>query len=156
MTAALLAPVVAAMRPRVVPVRVEYTPPREDRAAPWQVAALVAWQLGGPGATVRRLHRAAERLARAIPSHPATLADAKRRAETILDAIADLPAPDRLPVVFAVIRELLCDVEEALELDQVCAEGARHHRVTTTPAQREIVARIVAADTAPAPHGDAP
>lgn len=116
---------------------------------PWQVAALVAWQLGGPGATVRRLHRAAERLARTIPSHPATLAEAKRRAERVLDAVADLDGPDRLPVVFRVLRDLLDDVAEAQELDEVLADGARHHKVATlTEAQREHAARIRAEATA--------
>ena len=140
-TASILA---ALPRPRTALARVDHTPARTERAAPWQVAALVAWQLGGPGATVRRMHRAAERLARTIPSHPATLADAKARAERVLDAIEVLPAGSRLAVVFEVIRSLLDDVEEAMELDAVVADGARHHRVATTAEHRETAARIVA------------
>lgn len=136
------------MSARTLVAEVLHTPPRHP-VRPWQVAALVAWQLGGPGATVRRLHRAAERLARTIPSHPATLSEARRRAELVLDGVAALDGPDRLPVVFRVLRDLLDDVEEAQELDEVIAGGASHHKVAAlTAAQREHAARILAGATA--------
>jgi hypothetical protein len=137
----------AAAPRRIVVAEVLHTPPRHP-VRPWQVAALVAWQLGGPGATVRRLRRAAERLARTIPSHPATLAEAKRRAEAVLDAVAALDGPDRLPVVFRVLRDLLDDVAEAQELDEAIAGGAAHHRVAAlTDAQHAHAAHIVAEAT---------
>lgn len=114
------------------------------RAHPWQAAAVAAYQLGGANATVRRLHTEAQRLARTLRSEPATLADAQRRAEALLDAIEALPGGDRLAVVFVVLRDLLDDVEAAEGLDRVVADAQRHHRVAPTAAHRETAAEIAA------------
>lgn len=137
---ALLAP------PRATVARVRYPVDAPgSRAHPWQVASLVAWQLDGRNATVRRLHDAAHRLATGLRSDPAAMDDAKRRAEWVLDTIADLPSGDRLAVVFTVLRDLLDDVEAAEGLDRVIADAQRHHKVDApTAAQRDMAARIVA------------